>query len=143
LSTGEFLFLLIFSFSWAALLLSRNHLNFINLASLYGRLRVFIVRSFILRLRLEDVEVGQVAVTQDLKGSLTSITPLRFQGRAYTGSTMSITMVERRKMGNPLTHRFGCQTCVTSHARVTHAMRALSNADFGGFVMEDCRDREG
>jgi hypothetical protein len=34
-----------------------------------------------------------------LKGSLTSITPLRFQGRACTGSTMSITMVEREKDG--------------------------------------------
>jgi hypothetical protein len=124
---GEFLFLLIFGSSWAALLPSRYHMKFINLASLYGHLRVFIVRAFILRLRLEDVEVGQVAVTQDLKGSLTSITPLRFQGRAYTGSTMSITMVARRKMGNPLTHRFGCHTCVTSHASVTHAIQAMRN----------------
>jgi hypothetical protein len=135
---GEFLFLLIFWFSWAALLPSRYHLKFIYLASLYGHLRVFIVRSSILRLRLEDVEVAQFAITQDLKGSLTSITPLRFQGRAYTGSTMSITMVERRKMGNPLTHRFGCQICVTSHARVTHAIRAMqTEGGFWGFVMED------
>jgi len=65
--------------------------------------------------------VGQVAVTQNLKGLLTLITPLRFHGRACTGSTMSITMVERRKMGNPLTHRFRCQTGVI----VTHASQAF------------------
>jgi hypothetical protein len=76
-------------------------------------------------LRFEGVEV---AVTQDLKGSLTLITPLRFHGRACSGSTMSITMVERRKMGNPLTHRFGCQAFVTL-SRVTHAIWELSVAD--------------
>ena len=44
-------------------------MDFMNLASLYGCLRVFILQSFISGFRsLEGVEVEQVAVTQDLKG---------------------------------------------------------------------------
>ena len=134
---GEFLFLIFFLSSWASLLPSRYPTDFMNLASLCGHL-VFILRYVIWVLRFEGVEV---AVTQDLKGPLMLITPLMFHGRACSGSTMSITMVERRKMGNPLTHRFGCQAFVTL-SRVTHTIWELSDADwggFGGFVMEDLR----
>jgi hypothetical protein len=50
---------------------------------------------------------------------------------------MSITMVERREMGNSLTHRFGCQIGVT----VTHGSHMLlerramqTEGGFWGFV---------